>query len=69
MHILTEYSVWKDLFIMLELEGGEHHIEMKYMTPGVETGAIVTAAGLLIFLIALVITLAVSHRQDEQLKN
>ena len=65
----TEYSVWKDLFIMLELEGGEHHIEMKYMTPGVETGAIVTAAGLLIFLIALVITLAVSHRQDEQLKN
>ena len=65
----TEYEKWKDLFIMTELDEGEHHIELEYVTPGFTVGAIVSAAGLLIFLTALIITLAASHHRDGQLMN
>lgn len=63
----TEPEKWCGLFMLLELSEGEHTIEMSYVTPGFKLGLYVTLASSAVFVIALIVTLAVSaHRKKKQ---
>ena len=54
------------MFIMLRLDAGKHNIEMVYVTPGFYDGALISVISVIIFIIALAITL--SHRRSRKLK-
>lgn len=62
----TDAGSWNDIFIMLKLDAGKHTIEMTYVTPGFYDGALVSAVSALIFIIALVITLARKGKHPEK---
>ena len=59
-------GTWNDVFIMLRLDAGKHNIEMVYVTPGFYDGALISVVSVIIFIIALAITL--SHRRSRKLK-
>ena len=59
-------GTWNDVFIMLKLDAGKHNIEMVYVTPGFYDGALISVISVIIFIIALAITL--SHRRSRKLK-
>ena len=59
-------GTWNDVFIMLRLDAGKHNIEMVYVTPGFYDGALISVVSVIIFIIALAITL--SHRRSHKLK-
>ncbi len=45
----TEMTAFKDTFLSVHLDEGYHTIELKYMTPGLITGAIITSACVALF--------------------
>ena len=59
-------GTWNDVFIMLRLDAGKHSIEIVCVTPGFYDGALISVVSVIIFIIALAITL--SHRRSRKLK-
>ncbi len=62
----VEASKWNDLFIMLKLDEGVHSIEMEYISPGFSEGAAISVLSAAVYLIALAITLGVTHRRKRK---
>ena len=58
----TEILDFKDTFISVYLEEGQHQIELKYMTPGLEMGASLSAVCVGLF----VLTMVVRKRQGQK---
>lgn len=51
----TEILDFKDAFISVYLKEGHHDIELKYMTPGLKTGAIISIACVGLFVLTMLI--------------
>ena len=46
------------MYMGMELEAGEHEIELKYMTPGLKAGALCSLVGII-----LIISISIYHRK------
>lgn len=61
----TEYELYQNLFYVLTLSEGEHVITYEYHTPGFREGAFISLTALLIYAIALTVTLVLGRRKSQ----
>lgn len=66
---VAEYEEYNELFYVLDLDKGTHVVTFRYETPGWKMGLIVSLSCLLIYAIALTVTLVVRHKQKCQLND
>lgn len=60
----TEITPLSDALIGVHLEDGEHEIELYYTTPGLKTGALISAGAILLFAISMWIAKRAAHRKS-----
>lgn len=65
----VEPKLWNNLFYILKLELGKHTIELKYTTPGFMYGLYITLAGVLIYAVALAISIIVAKAHKHKYDN
>ena len=60
----TQTEAFKDTFLSVHLEEGYHTIELKYMTPGLVTGAAVSGACIGLFVLTSVLRRVFAKRKQ-----
>ena len=61
----SEILDFKDTFISVYLEEGQHEIELKYMTPGLKVGALLSGACVLLFAVTILGRKKLSQKKSE----
>lgn len=62
----TDIKDFEDTFISVHLDKGEHEVSLKYETPGLKLGAVVSAACVLLFIISVTIKKYIAGRNKEK---
>ena len=62
----TEILDFKDTFISVYLEEGHHDIELKYMTPGLMAGAIISAVCIGLFALTMLGRKALEKKREQK---
>ena len=60
----TEIDPFYEAFIGVHLEEGEYEIRLKYETPGLGMGAVISISCILIFILTLVIRHLIKKRKE-----
>ena len=51
----------RDRYMGMELEAGEHEIELKYMTPGLKAGALCSLVGIILIISISIYPVSYTH--------
>ncbi len=59
----TKMETFKDTFLSVHLEEGYHAIELKYMTPGLVTGAVISSVCVGLFVLSIVVCRVIATKK------
>lgn len=62
----TEITPVSDTFIAFEISQGEHEIELKFTTPGLYAGAVITCVGIAVFAVLCVVSSKIRRKKAQE---